>query len=68
MKVRYQCRRLCPLCGSSFIYRSRPTSPSERWLLPLLLLRSFRCRNCSSRYWGFVFARRRISLDELNLA
>jgi hypothetical protein len=41
----FQCRD----CGSFDGYRSRPRSFSEKYLLPLLLLRPVRCADCFRR-------------------
>ena len=38
--------------------RSRRRGWVERVILPLLLLRPFRCRPCSERHYGFFFRSR----------
>lgn len=51
--------RQCPLCGSEDILRSHRRGFLERTILLLLLLRPFRCRQCSARHLAFFFRRRR---------
>jgi len=51
--------RQCPLCGSEDILRSHRRGVLERTILLLLLLRPFRCRQCSARHLTFFFRRRR---------
>lgn len=51
--------RQCPLCGSEDVLRSKRRGLLEHGILPLLLLRPFRCRQCSARHLGFFFRRRR---------
>ena len=51
--------RRCPLCGSEDVLRSHRRSVVEWVILPPLLLRPFRCRQCSARHIGFFFRRRR---------
>jgi len=45
----------CPLCGGDEISLSRRREIHEFLLLPVLLLRPFRCKDCRHRYYGFVF-------------
>ena len=52
-------RRRCPLCGSEEILRSHRRGVLEWTILLLLLLRPFRCRQCSARHLTFFFRRRR---------
>jgi len=51
--------RRCPLCGSEDILRSHRHGVLEWTVLLLLLLRPFRCRQCSARHLTFFFRRRR---------
>lgn len=51
--------RQCPLCGSEDILRSHRRGVLEWTILLLLLLRPFRCRQCSARHLAFFFRRRR---------
>jgi hypothetical protein len=51
--------RQCPLCGSEDVARSHRHGVLEWTILPLLLLRPFRCRECCARHLGFFFRRRR---------
>ena len=46
-------RRTCPRCFSSYIYKSRFWL--VEYLLPLLLLRPVRCRDCGRRYYRLIF-------------
>jgi len=43
----------CPTCGSEVAYRSRQRTITERFLLPLLLLRPVRCGGCYRRKYVF---------------
>jgi hypothetical protein len=54
-------RRRCPSCGSDEIVRSRRCNPIEFVILPLLLLRPFRCYLCEARHYGFFFRKRATS-------
>ena len=45
----------CPLCGSEMAYRSRPRNFTERFLLPLALLRPVRCGECYRRTYATLF-------------
>jgi len=47
----FQCRD----CGSFDGYRSHPRTFSEKYVLPLLLLRPVRCADCFRRYYRSVF-------------
>jgi hypothetical protein len=44
----------CATCGSEVAYRSRPRNMTERFLLPVLLLRPVRCGGCYRRKYVFV--------------
>jgi hypothetical protein len=58
--VSFQFRmRTCPQCRGNDIHRSRRCTGLERYLLPLLLLRPYRCADCDQRYFGWVFATRK---------
>ena len=50
--------RCCPRCRSNDVRRSLRRGAFEFLVLPLLLLRPFRCRICDQRYYGYVFSRR----------
>jgi hypothetical protein len=43
----------CSDCGCSEGYRSRPRSFTERFLLPLVLMRPVRCGDCFRRSYRF---------------
>ncbi len=45
----------CEDCGSFEGYRSRPRTLSEKYLLPLLLLRPVRCGDCFRRCYRSIF-------------
>jgi hypothetical protein len=51
--------RKCPLCGSEDVLRSHRRGVLEWTILLLLLIRPFRCRQCSARHLTFFFRRRR---------
>ena len=46
---------ICPNCRSSFIRRSK-RNVAERFVLPLVFRRPFRCEDCISRFYGWVWA------------
>jgi DNA-directed RNA polymerase subunit RPC12/RpoP len=50
--------RRCPFCGSSEVLRSKRRTVIEFLILPLVLLRPFRCQKCSARHIGFLFRKR----------
>jgi len=56
--------RCCPRCFSLRIRRAQPQSPFEVFLLPLVLLRPYRCEKCKRRYYGSAFAKRLATPDE----
>jgi hypothetical protein len=45
----------CDDCGSKTGYRSRRRTWSERFILPLLLLRPVRCAECFRRDYRMIF-------------
>jgi hypothetical protein len=45
----------CPDCGSTVGFRSRRRTFSERYLLPLFLLRPVRCGECFRRDYRLIF-------------
>jgi hypothetical protein len=47
----------CKDCGGFTGYRSRPKDLTERFLLPLLLLRPTRCGDCFKRTYQSVFVK-----------
>jgi hypothetical protein len=49
--------RQCPSCGSRDVHRCRKRTLLEVWILPLILIRPFRCMGCYQRYYGFFFSR-----------
>jgi len=52
--------RRCPLCGSHDVTRSHRRGPVDWAVLPLLLLRPYRCRQCSARHIGFILRKRKL--------
>src|ERR1700737_2305252 len=57
--------RLCPLCGCKDVLRSHRRGLLEWTILLPLLLRPFRCRQCSARHLGFFFRPRRVKNSEI---
>lgn len=55
--------RQCPLCGSEDVLRSHRRGILEWTVLLLLLLRPFRCRQCSARHLTFFFRRHRLKIS-----
>ena len=56
--VPFRIVRTCPHCQSVNVRRSRRKGPFERILLPLLLVRPYRCQKCDLRHYNFIFSRR----------
>ena len=54
--------RDCPLCGSEDVLRSHRRGVLEWTILLVLLLRPFRCRQCSARHLSFFFRKRRMKI------
>ena len=54
----------CRDCGHDVGFRSRRRSFSERYLLPLLLLKPVRCGECFRRDYRLIFTRVRERLSE----
>ena len=54
----------CPDCGSAVGFQSRRRTFSERYLLPLFLLRPVRCGECFRRDYRFTFMRVRRRFSE----
>jgi hypothetical protein len=50
--------RRCPYCGSNDVYRSSRRDIFEKVVLPLFLMRPFRCLKCEERHYNFVYSRR----------
>ena len=49
--------RCCPECRSFDVRRSHRRSLVEVVILPLLLLRPFRCEDCGKRHYNLVWTR-----------
>jgi hypothetical protein len=56
--------RCCTSCGCLEVQRSRRCNPVEWLILPLLLLRPFRCSECHDRHYGFFFRKRASALTQ----
>lgn len=54
----YSLKRVCPYCHGRNIRKSRPRGFMEKYVLPFVLLRPFRCMKCDSRFPGLFFASR----------
>jgi hypothetical protein len=57
--------RKCPLCGCKDVLRSKRRGLREWTLFLLLMLRPFRCRQCSARHLGFFFRPKRVKASEI---
>jgi hypothetical protein len=55
----------CDDCGSDSGFRSRRRTFSERYLLPLFLLRPVRCAECFRRDYRLIFVPVRERLSEV---
>jgi len=49
----------CPRCGSSEVFYSRRRNFTEKWILPVAMLRPFRCAECFERYYRSAFIQAR---------
>jgi ribosomal protein L37AE/L43A len=45
-------KHYCPDCGSVHVKRSRQRGVLERYLIPILQLRPYRCRDCYARFYA----------------
>jgi len=54
----------CEDCGSGVGFRSRPRTFTERYLLPLFLLKPVRCSECFRRDYRLIFTSVRDRLSE----
>jgi hypothetical protein len=54
---------ICSNCGGSRLRRSK-RSLGERVFLPILLVRPFRCEDCISRFYGWLWQSPKTSLTE----
>ena len=54
----FSLKRYCPECRGKDIRKSTRRGIHEKSILPLFLLRPFRCMACNSRYYGLFFAAR----------
>ena len=54
MRALWAERMTCSNCGSSRLRRSK-RSLGERVFLPILLVRPFRCEDCISRFYGWLW-------------
>jgi hypothetical protein len=59
--------RECPLCGSDDVIRSHRKGVLEWTILLLLLIRPFRCRQCSARHLTFFFRKRHKTEKETSI-
>jgi hypothetical protein len=46
----------CPCCGNHVAFYSRRRSFTEKFLLPIALLRPYRCAECFERYYRSMFS------------
>ena len=48
----YQSDRICPLCGSEHVHRTKRGRLLEFWVLLFLPVRPYRCGKCRQRFYG----------------
>jgi hypothetical protein len=53
--------RCCPSCKSKNVARSMRRGALDFLVLPLFLLRPYRCLSCDNRYYGWFLSKRRVS-------
>jgi hypothetical protein len=49
----------CPCCGNPVAFYSRRRNFAEKYILPLALLRPYRCSECFERYYRSMFVQAR---------
>ena len=54
---RFYLLRCCPSCNSFDVRRSHRRGLFELVILPLFLLRPFRCEDCTKRHYNLIFTR-----------
>ena len=54
----FSMKRYCPECHSRDVRRSVRWGLVETCVLPLILMRPYRCQKCDHRFFGLVFAGR----------
>ncbi len=54
----FSLKRRCPECHGRNVRRSIRYGILDTWILPLFMLRPFRCDRCDRRYFGLFFAAR----------
>src|ERR1035438_7300739 len=54
----FSMKRYCPECRSRDVRRSVRWGLYETCVLPLILMRPYRCQKCDNRFFGLVFAGR----------
>ena len=54
----FSMKRYCPECHSRDVRRSVRWGFYETCVLPLILMRPYRCQKCDHRFFGLVFAGR----------
>jgi hypothetical protein len=64
--ARFYLLRCCPFCNSLDVRRSHRRNLFELIVLPLLLLRPFRCEDCTKRNYNFIFTRALHGPEEKN--
>jgi len=57
--------RRCPICQSHNVARSMRRGALDYLVVPLLLLRPYRCLSCDNRYYGWILSRRRRASRQL---
>jgi ribosomal protein L37AE/L43A len=48
----YTGERICPLCGSEHVHRTKRGRLLEFWVLLFLPYRPYRCGKCRQRFYG----------------
>ena len=54
---RFYLLRCCPACNSLDVRRSHRRGLFEILILPIFLLRPFRCEDCTKRHYNLIFTR-----------
>jgi hypothetical protein len=62
--MRLQLFRCCPHCHSLEVRRSHRKGLFEVLLLPLALMRPYRCKDCEKRHYNFFFSKKMPNLQQ----
>jgi hypothetical protein len=62
----YTGERICPLCGSEHVHRTKRGRLLEFWILIFLPYRPYRCGKCRQRFYGPRHLSKKEGAEELH--